>query len=231
MEESAMPRTIAIDGPVGAGKTTIAKNLAESLGIQYLDTGAMYRAVALKAIREKISPYDADAVRHMLQKTEVSVRWKNGSQHTLLDGEDISERIRTPEISKAGSAVSTHAFVREKMVALQRECARRTDMVLDGRDIGTRVLPGAAFKFFLNASPEMRAKRRYEELTARGVDCDYQQIYDDLMARDLQDTRRAVDPLRRAEDAIEIDTTDLDLSGVLRKLLSVIEPDTDRGNA
>lgn len=217
-----MPWAIAIDGPVGAGKTTIGKKLAEALGIQYLDTGATYRAVAFKAVREKISPYDADAVRRMLDETDVSVRWIDGSQRTLLDGEDVTDCIRTPEVSNAGSAISTHAFVREKMVALQKECARQTDMVLDGRDIGTRVLPDAAFKFFLTASPEVRAKRRYEELVEKGVSCDYQQIFDDMMARDLRDTERAVDPLRPAEGAIEIDTTGLDLPGVLSKLLSII---------
>ena len=217
-----MPKSIAIDGPVGAGKTTIAKMLAESLGIRYLDTGATYRAIALKALREQISPRDADAMRRMLQSTEVSVRWEEGLQRTLLDGEDISEHIRTPEAGDAGSVISTHSFVREKMVALQRECAMRTDMVLDGRDIGTRVLPGAAFKFYITASSEVRAKRRYDELIRRGVNCEYAQVYDALMARDSLDMNRAVDPLRRAADAIEIDTTELDLPGVLEKLLSII---------
>ena len=217
-----MPLSIAIDGPVGAGKTTIAKMLAESLGIQYLDTGATYRAIALKALREQISPHDADAVRHMLQSTEVSVHWEEGLQRTLLDGEDITNHIRTPDVSDAGSVISTHSFVREKMVALQRACAMQTDMILDGRDIGTRVLPDAAFKFFVTASPEVRAKRRYDELVGRGVKCEYRQIYDALMARDTLDMNRAVDPLKRAADAVEIDTTELDLSGVLVLLLSII---------
>lgn len=217
-----MPLSIAIDGPVGAGKTTIAKKLAESLGIRYLDTGATYRAVALKVIREGVSPHDEDAVRRMLQSTEVSIRWAEGSQCTLLDGEDVSERLRAPEVSATGSVISAYPFVREKMVALQRENARQMDMVLDGRDIGTRVLPNAAFKFFLTASPEVRAKRRYDELTGRGVDCEYQQIYDELMARDSRDMNRAADPLRRAADAIEIDTTELDLPGALEKLLTIL---------
>lgn len=217
-----MPISIAIDGPVGAGKTTIAKRLADQLGIQYLDTGATYRAVALQAIRRNVSANHEDAVSRMLADTVVSVEWADGVQHTLLNGEDVSELIRSPEVSNTGSAISTHACVRDKMVALQRECARRADMVLDGRDIGTRVLPDAAYKFFLTASPEARAKRRYQELIERNIACSYQQIYDDMMDRDARDSMRALDPLRRAEDAVEIDTTDLDLEGVLSKLLSII---------
>ena len=160
----------------------------------------------------------------MLESTEVSVHWAS-EQRTTLDGEDVTELIRTPEVGNAGSAVAAHAFVREKMVALQRECAARTDMVLDGRDIGTRVLPNATHKFYLTATPEVRARRRYDELVARGVDCDYFTIYRDLMARDARDMSRAVDPLARAEDAIEIDATELDLRGVLDRMLSYMGED------
>jgi len=218
-----MPQSIAIDGPVGAGKTTAAKKLAEALGIRYLDTGAMYRAVALQAIRQNISLTDADALRRMLQNTTVSIRFEENSQRTMLDGEDVSELIRSPEVGNAGSVVSAYPFVRKKMVALQREIAGQADMVLDGRDIGTNVLPNAAFKFFLTATPEVRARRRHDELAERGVSCDYQKIYDELMERDERDMNRAVDPLTRAEDAITIDATELDLPGVLKKMVTIIK--------
>lgn len=218
-----MPRSIAIDGPVGAGKSTIAKALAEALGMLYLDTGATYRALALQAIREGVSPLDAQKVAKLLAQTTVSVELLDGEQHTFLGGEDVTCLLRTPEVSAAASAISMHAAVREKMVALQRRSAAKVDIVLDGRDIGTRVLPHATYKFFLNALPEERAKRRFVELQEKGITCTYQQVLDELMARDKQDSERLVDPLRPAVDAIVIDTTNLGKQEVLRKLISIIQ--------
>jgi cytidylate kinase len=217
-----MPLTIAIDGPGGAGKSTIAKALAEALGILHLDTGAMYRALGLKALRAGIDPQDAAAVEALCAQTEIAVALGETGQRTLLDGEDVTLLIRTPAVSAAASAASKAGGVRARMVALQQAYAQTADMVLDGRDIGTRVLPNATHKFFLIASPQVRARRRYDELRAKGVDCDYEQVLSEMIARDRQDSERAVDPLRRAADAIQIDTTQLSAAEVLAALLRAI---------
>lgn len=222
-----MPMTIAIDGPVGAGKSVIAGKLAQALGILHLDTGAMYRALGLKALREGIDPLDADAAEALMARTDISVLLDGNRQRTLLDGEDVSGDIREPEVSAAASAISKAPGVRTQMVRLQQAYAAQTAMVLDGRDIGTRVLPEASFKFFLDAAPETRARRRYDEMTGRGVDCIYEQVLADLIARDKQDRERAVDPLRQAEDARLIDTTSLDEGGVLALLMSIIQEAED----
>jgi len=220
--------TIAIDGPVGAGKSTIAKGLAEALGILHLDTGAMYRALALKALREGVDPHDAAASEALCGRTQISAMPMGGGQRTYLDGVDVSDEIRTPEVSAAASAISKARGVRARMVSLQQRCAAQAGMVLDGRDIGTRVLPTAAFKFFLNAPAEVRAMRRYDEMRAKGVDCDYEQVLADLTARDAQDSGREVDPLRRADDALEIDTANLTQDEVVAALLRVIEEGISR---
>ena len=217
-----MRQTIAIDGPVSAGKSTIAKALAQALGILYLDTGATYRALALKMVREGIAPQDTAQVEAALSRTEVSVEQAGRIQRTFLDGEEVSHLIRTPEISRMASKISALRPVREKMVKLQRECAARGDMVLDGRDIGTRVLPNATHKFFLVASAEVRAKRRYEELRASGKPDTFEQVLWDLTERDRQDYQREADPLRCAEDAIEIDTTFLSIEEVVARMLGYI---------
>ncbi len=217
-----MALTIAIDGPVGAGKSSIAKGLAKALDIAYLDTGATYRALGLKAIREGIDPRDEPAAGALAERTEVSVRHVDGEQSTFLDGENVTDKIRTPEVSAAASAISTVRAVRERMVALQRDYAKKTDMVLDGRDIGTRVLPDATFKFFLNATPEERARRRHAEMLAKGEQADYESVLRDLTARDRQDMGRAVDPLRCADGAREIDTTGMTEREVLDALIQVV---------
>lgn len=217
-----MALTIAIDGPVGAGKSTIAKAVAGALGILHLDTGAMYRALALKALREGVDPWDAAASEALCLSTEIAVKLLNGGQCTLLDGEDVSGLIRTPQVSAAASAISQAAGVRAHMVALQRRYAMQSDMVLDGRDIGTRVLPDASFKFFLGAPAEVRAKRRYDELCAAGVACQYEDVLGELIARDRQDSERAVDPLRQAEDAILVNTAGMTPSQVLDALLAIV---------
>lgn len=213
---------IAIDGPAGAGKSTIAKLLAAKLGILYLDTGAMYRAVGLKALNTDVDISDAAAVEKMLANTEIDVRQENGVQHVYLDGKDVSTDIRENKVSKAASDISAVPCVRYKMVELQREIASKCDTVLDGRDIGTYVLPNAEHKIFLTASAEERAKRRYAELKAKGSDLSLEQIRDDIVKRDYNDSHRALAPLKKADDATEIDTTSMTIDEVVEKICAVI---------
>lgn len=213
---------VAIDGPAGAGKSTIAKILAKELGFLYLDTGAMYRAVALKMLRTGISVQDEKGIEAQLTHTEVDVCHKDGKQCVLLDGEDVSDSIRTPEISSAASTVSKYACVRGALLSLQRSIAARSDVILDGRDIGTVVLPKAEYKFFLTASVEERAARRYKELTEKGVACSFEDIKRDIETRDYNDSHRTIAPLRKADDAVEIDTTHLTIEEVVAKMQSII---------
>ena len=213
---------IAIDGPAGAGKSTIAKLLAKKLGILYLDTGAMYRAVGLKAVENGVDISDEDAVKKMLDPTTVDVKICDSVQRVYLDGQDVTGRIREHRVSKAASDISAVPCVRYKMVELQREIASRCDTVLDGRDIGTFVLPNAEYKIFLTASVAERARRRYEELKAKGEDCTLESITADIEKRDYNDSHRALAPLRKADDAVEIDTTDLTIEEVADKLTALI---------
>ena len=213
---------IAIDGPAGAGKSTIAKLLAKKLGILYLDTGAMYRAVGLKAVENGVDISDEDAVKKMLDSTTVDVKICDSVQRVYLDGQDVTGRIREHRVSKAASDISAVPCVRDKMVELQREIASRCDTVLDGRDIGTFVLPNAEYKIFLTASVAERARRRYEELKAKGEDCTLESITADIEKRDYNDSHRALAPLRKADDAVEIDTTDLTIEEVADKLTALI---------
>lgn len=214
---------IAIDGPAGAGKSTIAKKLAAQLSILYLDTGAMYRAVGLKSISCGISAKDEKAVDDMLADTTVDVVLENGEQKIYLDGVDVSGSIRTPDVSTAASDISAVPSVRYKMVELQREIASKRDTILDGRDIGTFVLPNAEHKIFLTASVSERAERRYKELVERGVNCDFDTIKKDIESRDYNDSHRALAPLKKADDAVEIDTTSLTIDEVVEKILNVIK--------
>jgi cytidylate kinase len=213
---------IAIDGPAGAGKSTIAKLIAKKLGILYLDTGAMYRAVGLKALNFGVDIADAEAVEKMLLDTKVDVKIENGIQKVYLDGNDVSEKIREHQVSKAASDISAVPCVRYKMVELQREIAAKADTVLDGRDIGTFVLPNAEIKIFLTASVNERAQRRYAELKAKGVDCVLEDIKADIEKRDYNDTHRALAPLKKADDAVEIDTTGVNVEGVTALILKLI---------
>ena len=213
---------IAIDGPAGAGKSTIAKLLAAKLGILYLDTGAMYRVVGLKALNTDVEISDATAVEKMLANTEIDVRQENGVQRVYLDGKDVSTDIRENKVSKAASDISAVPCVRYKMVELQREIASKCDTVLDGRDIGTYVLPNAEHKIFLTASAEERAKRRYAELKAKGSDLSLEQIRDDIVKRDYNDSHRALAPLKKADDATEVDTTSMTIDEVVEKICAVI---------
>ena len=214
--------TIAIDGPVGAGKSTIAQGVADALGVLHLDTGAMYRAMGLKALRAGIDPKDAAAAEALCAETDISVEMGANGQKTLLDGEDVSSLIRTAEVSAAASGVSTVKAVRRRMVALQQACAKKASMVVDGRDIGTGVLPDASFKFYLTASPEVRAKRRYLEMQQKGEPGSYEEVLAAVIARDDQDMHREADPLRRADDAFLIDSSNLTLDETVQAMLDVI---------
>ena len=212
---------IAIDGPSGAGKSTVAKLLAAKMGIVYLDTGAMYRAMGLKALNSGVSPTDAVEVEKLLAVTEIDVKNIDGTQHVYLDGEDVSTLIREHRVSKAASDISAIPCVRFAMVELQRKLASKKDTVLDGRDIGTYVLPNADHKFFLTASADERANRRYKELIAKGEECTFEKIKQDIITRDYNDSHRALAPLKKADDAIEIDTTEMTVDDVINKMISV----------
>lgn len=216
-------KSVAVDGPSGAGKSTLAKMLAEALGYLYVDTGAIYRTVGLAARKRGISPRDQAAVSAMLPQLRIELRHgENGLQHMLLDGEDVTEDIRQHEISAYASGVSAIPEVRAFLLERQREMARTHNVIMDGRDIGTVVLPGADVKIFLTASPEDRARRRYEELVARGQQADYDTVYRDLLERDENDSSRAAAPLRQAEDAILVDTTGNSLEQSFDVLLATI---------
>lgn len=213
---------IALDGPAGSGKSTVAKALAKDYDILYLDTGAMYRAFALGAIRKGADVKDEAAMAAIAAEIPVRVKYENGVQHTYLGEEDVSEEIRKNEVSKAASDVAVHRAVRERLVEMQREIATETSCVLDGRDIGSNVLPHADFKFFVTAGAEVRAKRRYLELLSRGQDADEKEIFSQILLRDEQDSNRAFAPLKKAADAIEIDTSDMSVEEVVKKIESVI---------
>ena len=217
-KDIAQKYNIAIDGPAGSGKSTIAKLLANDLGILYLDTGAMYRACALAALRAGVDISDEAAVILLMRSVCVNVTYEGGVQHTLLGTEDVTGLIREPEVSKAASAISKHESVRMKMAEMQREIAGKMSCVLDGRDIGTFVLPDADFKFFLTASPEVRARRRYDEFAAKGRAVDFEALKRDIIARDEQDSTRAIAPLKKADDAVMIDTSDMTVEEVLAAL-------------
>lgn len=215
---------IAIDGPAGAGKSTIAKILAEKLGCVYLDTGAMYRSVALAALNDGADLSNETQVAAVLSDIRIAVQYEDGVQKMLLNGVNISADIRKPEISKAASAVSALRCVRTKMVELQRELANKSDTVLDGRDIGTFVLPDADFKFFLTASVAERAKRRFKELCDKGManGTTLEQIQADIAERDYNDSHREFSPLKKADDAIEVDTTSMTIQQVTDYMIKII---------
>ena len=202
--------SIAIDGPAGAGKSSVAKAVAAELNAMYLDTGAMYRAFGLYMLR-KGAVNDAKAVAASVDDVEINVEYIDGTQHIFLGGEDVSRAIREPEVSMAASAVSAVPEVRVRMVALQQKIAEGHDVIMDGRDIGTKVLPNATLKIFLTASPEERAKRRCKELEEKGMPQPYEDVLKEMVERDYQDTHRAASPLQAAEDAVRVDTSALTL--------------------
>jgi cytidylate kinase len=215
-----MKVNIAIDGPAGAGKSTLAKAVARMLDIHYLDTGAMYRAAAYAALQAGVNIRDEAAVAQMLNDIDLKTVYVNDEQQMLLDGVNVMPYIRTPEISTAASDISAHPCVRQKLVAMQREVAEQYDVVLDGRDIGTYVLPDATHKFFVTADPAERAHRRHAELFAKGINKDYGNVLDEMLQRDANDSSRTLAPLKKAEDAILIDTTHMDADAVLDAVLS-----------
>ena len=218
-----MSLTIAMDGPVGAGKSTVADAVARRLGILHLDTGAMYRALGLTALRRGIDPMDEDAVRSLCAETEISVRYEGDGQRTLVNGEDVTGLIRTPEVSMAASTVSRYPEIRKSMVARQQALAAETDMLLDGRDICTTVLPNATVKIFLTASPEVRARRRWKEMQEKGMPDSFEEVLAELKKRDEQDMNRPVDPLRQAEDAVLVDTTEIGFDASVEEILRIVE--------
>ncbi len=214
---------IAIDGPAGAGKSTIARKLAAGLGYIYVDTGALYRAVGVNAMRKGADTKDAQQVTETLGSADVSLRFVDGEQRVFLGDEDVSLAIRTPEASMAASNVSAIPAVREFLFDLQRNIAASNNCIMDGRDIGTVVLPDAQVKIFLTASAEVRAKRRYDELLAKGMQADYKQVLDEMVQRDYQDSHRAIAPLKQADDAVLVDTSDMNLEQVVDTLNKIVK--------
>ena len=215
---------IAIDGPSGSGKSTLAKGAAKALNIMYLDTGAMYRTCALCSIKTGVDTKDEEAVKKMLGSMKLEIKFQDGVQHMILNGEDVTGSIRTEEVSKAASNISTWPFVRTVMVEIQRKIAADQSFVVDGRDIGSVVLPNAKYKFFLTASAEARAKRRFLELTQKGDNNQtYEDVLKDIIWRDKQDSERAASPLVKVDDAVEIDTSDIGIEETLDLLLSYIK--------
>ena len=215
--------SIAIDGPAGAGKSTIAKRLAKELGYHYVDTGAIYRTVAYFLDLWGVSPKDVDGVTRYIDELTVGIEYdEDGVQHMIMNGMDVTNDIRTQEISQKASLVSAHAIVRDMLLDMQRDVAKTHNVIMDGRDIGTVVLPKANVKIFLTASAEVRAKRRTDELLAKGQKANYDQILKEIQQRDYQDTHREVAPLKMARDSIKLDTSELDIDGVIEAMKKII---------
>ena len=215
--------SIAIDGPAGAGKSTIAKALAKELGYYYVDTGAIYRTVAYFLDLLGISPKDVDGVERYIDELTVEIEYdETGKQHMLMNGMDVSDEIRTQDISQKASLVSAHKVVRDVLLDMQRSVARKHNVIMDGRDIGTVVLPKATVKIFLTASAEVRAKRRTDELIAKGQKAEFNTILKEIQLRDHQDSTRPIAPLKQAEDAVLLDTSELDVEGVLAQMKKII---------
>ena len=217
-----MPINIAIDGPVGAGKSTISDAVAKKLGILHLDTGAMYRAMGLYALENGLDPQNEIEASRCAKEAKVDVQYQAGKQKTLLDGRDVTDKIRTDAVSAAASAISKWADVRQTMVSAQRDLASKSDMLIDGRDIGTNVLKEAPVKIYLTASAKERTMRRYKHNLEMGIDTPFEQIYSELIARDAQDMHRENDPLRQADDAILVDSTSLSMEETIEEILTCV---------
>ena len=216
--------SIAIDGPAGAGKSSIAKALSKRLGYIYIDTGAMYRAVALFFVENDVSDGTDSRIESLLDKLEISIKYEDGAQKVILNGEDVTDKLRLEEIGKLASKFSAIGSVREKLVALQRKLAQKENVVMDGRDIGTVVLPNADLKIYLSASSKVRAKRRYLELFEKGhTDLDINEIEDEIIKRDEADMNREISPLKQADDAYYLDSSDMTLEEVVSKILSMVK--------
>lgn len=215
-----MAYSIAIDGPAGAGKSTIAKNIAKELGFIYVDTGAMYRAMAVYFLDNKIDTDDESKISDACNGVSIKIAYENNAQQVILNGENITGRLRTEEVGNTASKTAVYAAVRKKLVELQQELALTTDVVMDGRDIGTCVLPNATCKIYLTASVETRAERRYKELTEKGVDADIEEIKKDIADRDYRDMNRDVSPLKQAEDAVLVDSSNMNIEEVTQAIIS-----------
>lgn len=213
---------IAIDGPAGAGKSTIAKKVAKTLSFIYVDTGAMYRAIAYHMLNCGIASSDEVAVAKACENIEVSIAYVNGEQQVLLNGENVNAYIRNEAVGNMASAVSVYPAVRNKLLELQRKMAANADVLMDGRDIGTCILPNADLKIYLTASAQVRAKRRFLELTEKKIDCNIEEIEQDIIERDYRDMHRAVAPLKKAEDAIVLDSSDMTIDEVVDAILSMV---------
>ena len=217
------PISIAIDGPAGAGKSTIARRLAKELGFYYVDTGAIYRTVAYFFDLWGVSPKDIDGITRYIDELTIGIEYDDeGVQHMIMNGMDVTGDIRTPDLSQKASLVSAHAIVRDLLLDMQREMAEKHNVIMDGRDIGTVVLPKATVKIFLTATPEVRAKRRTDELIAKGQKADYNKILKDIQQRDYQDTHREIAPLKMARDSVRLDTSELDIDGVIAAMKEII---------
>lgn len=221
--------SVAIDGPAGAGKSTIARRLAGELGFRYVDTGAIYRTVAYFMDLWGVSPKDVDGVNRYIDELTVGIEYDDeGVQHMLMNGMDVTGDIRTPEISQKASLISAHAVVRDVLLDMQRNMAEEYDVVMDGRDIGSVVLPKATVKIFLTASPEVRAKRRYQELLEKGQKASYQQVLRDVQQRDYQDTHRDIAPLKMCRDSVKVDTSEMDLEQSVAAIRKIVEEKISR---
>lgn len=217
-----MAYSVAIDGPAGAGKSTIAKMVAKEKAFIYVDTGAMYRAMALYFIRNGIAPEESEKISAAVKGADVTIEYVNGEQQVLLNGENVTPYLRTEEVGNMASSSSVNADVRKKLVELQQKLAKTANVVMDGRDIGTCVLPDADVKVYLTASVEVRAKRRYDELAAKGQDADLEKIKADIEERDYRDMHRDISPLRQAEDAVLVDSSDLNIEESAKAIMDLI---------
>lgn len=217
-----MSFNVAIDGPAGAGKSTIARAVAGKKGFIYVDTGAMYRAMALFMLREGVNPEDAVAISEKCKEADITIQYINGEQVVLLNGENVNAYLRTEEVGNMASTTSAQPAVRAKLVELQQTLAAKSDVIMDGRDIGTVVLPKAQVKIYLTASSMVRAKRRYDELSARGESCDLDKIRQDIEERDYRDMHRETSPLRQAEDAVLVDTSEMTIDQVVDRIVELI---------
>ena len=214
---------IAIDGPAGAGKSTIAKRLAKELGYIYVDTGAMYRAMAYYFLKNHISAEDENRIAAACEHVDITIRYQDGEQQVILNGENVNGVIRNEKVGNMASSTSVYPVVRKKLVELQQQLAVKENVIMDGRDIGTVVLPNADVKIYLTASSKVRAKRRYDELTSKGEVCDLEQIEQDIIDRDYRDMNRETSPLKQADDAVLLDSSDLDIDGVVEKMKEIIK--------
>ena len=215
--------SIAIDGPAGAGKSTIAKTLAKALGYYYVDTGAIYRTVAYFLDLWGVSPKDIDGVERYIDELTIGIEYdEEGKQHMIMNGMDVSDDIRTQDIAQKASLVSAHAVVREMLLDMQRDIAKAYNVIMDGRDIGTVVLPKATVKIFLTAAPEVRARRRCDELLAKGQKAKYETVLKEVVQRDYQDTHREIAPLKMARDSVKVDTSEMDIDQVVAEIKSIV---------